>query len=325
MHEPQPTVAPLPAGMTDGINYLEADNVILVFDAPLKKFVYVIGEFNDWHPAPAYLMHRTPDGDRYWLELTNLPAGQEVAYQYLVDGTIAVADPYTDKILDPANDPHIPAATYPALKPYPAGAAGIVSILQTNQMPYQWRVPHFRRPDPANLVIYELLVRDFVAGRTYKSVAEALPYLKSLGVNAIELMPIQEFSGNNSWGYNPIFYLAPDKAYGPKNALQALIDQCHEQGMAVILDLVLNHADYECPYVKLYWDCSRPSANSPFFNQQAPHPHSVFYDFNHESPATQQLVQRVIRYWLTEYKIDGYRFDLSKGFTQTHSGHDLHA
>lgn len=313
--KPRPQVAELPAGTRDGVNYLAADRVVLSLFAPQKDFVYVIGEFNNWTPSNEYLMKQTADGNRFWLELSKLPAGQEVAYQYLVDGQIAVADPYAQKILDPEHDRFL-TATYPNLKPYPAGARGIVSVLQTNQAPYPWKVTSFRRPDQQNLIIYELLVRDFVDSRQYQTLTDTLAYLKRLGINAIELMPIMEFAGNDSWGYNPVFYFAPDKAYGTSNQLKAFIDKCHENGIAVILDMVLNHADYEFPYVKMYWDGTRPSASNPFFNQTATHPFSVFFDFNHESPATQAFVERVSRYWIEEYKFDGYRFDLSKGFTQ---------
>lgn len=323
--KPQVTTAALPAGMKDGVNYTSATSAVLVLYAPHKSFVYAIGEFNNWQSTPQHLMKRTPDGDRYWVELNNLPAGQEVAYQYLVDGTLAVADPYAEKILDPNNDQYIPANTYPNLKAYPEGATGIVSVLQTNQPGYTWRVPNFERPDPENLVIYELHVRDFIAARNYQTLADTLSYLKRLGINAIELMPVMEFSGNDSWGYNPIFFFAPDKAYGTKNDLKAFIDKCHENGIAVILDIVLNQADYEYPYVKMYWDGSRPAANSPFFNQEATHPFSVFFDFNHESEATKTLVERVNRHWIEEYNIDGYRFDLSKGFTQKNTGGDVGA
>lgn len=322
---PQPPVAALPAGLQDGINYTGSNSATLVLFAPLKNFVYAIGEFNNWQSSPAFLMNRTPDGNRYWIELKNLTPGAEIAYQYLVDGTLAVADPYGEKLLDPNNDKFIPATTYPGLKAYPTGATGIVSVLQTAQTPYAWKTTNFQRPDPANLMVYELLVRDFSANRNYKTVTDSLPYLKRLGINCIELMPIMEFAGNDSWGYNPIFYNAPDKAYGTKDDLKRFIDAAHAQGMAVVLDMVLNQADYEFPYVKMYWDGNRPSAESPFFNQQATHPFSVFFDFNHESAATQALVERVNRFWLQEYRFDGYRFDLSKGFTQVNSGGNVSA
>jgi Alpha amylase, catalytic domain/Secretion system C-terminal sorting domain len=249
--------------------------------------------------------------------------GKEVAYQFWVDGKLAVADPLTEKILDPSNDTYISATTYPSLKTYPTGAKGIVSVFESGATSYVWKTTNFTRPASSNLQVYELLIRDFVADRRYKTVADSLGYLKKLGINAIELMPVAEFSGNDSWGYNPIFYTAPDKAYGTKNDLKYLIDKCHENGMAVIMDIVLNQADYENPYVKMYWDGSKPLATSPFFNPSATHPYSVFFDFNHESAHTQWLVDVVTKFWLQEYKIDGYRFDLSKGFTQTPSGSNV--
>ncbi|WP_347158820.1 alpha-amylase family glycosyl hydrolase [Pontibacter chitinilyticus] len=322
---PQPTVAALPSGIIDGINYTSPTSAILSLFAPEKSFVYLIGEFNNWTPSAAYLMKRTPDGNHYWLELNNLTPGAEVAYQYLVDGTIAVADPYAQKVLDPNNDQYISSASYPNLKPYPQGATGIVSVLQTNQTPYTWKVTDFKRPKVEKMVVYELLVRDFVATQNYTTLSDTISYFKRLGVNAIELMPVMEFTGNDSWGYNPTFYFAPDKAYGTENALKAFIDKCHENGIAVILDMVLNQADYEFPYVKLYWDGNKPAANNPYFNQQATHPYSVFFDFNHESLYTKAFVDRVTQFWLEEYHVDGYRFDLSKGFTQKNSGNDVSA
>ncbi|MBC8153214.1 MAG: alpha-amylase, partial [Bacteroidetes bacterium] len=193
---PQPPVAELPAGLRDGINYLPNARVVLSLYAPLKKFVYAIGEFNDWQASAPYLMNRTPDGSRYWIELTTLRPGQEVAFQYLVDGTIAVADPYADKLLDRNNDRFIPTTTYPDLKPFPARAIGnFVSVLQPDQTPYAWKTTTFQRPDPKNMVVYELLVRDFVGTRSYKTLTDTLTYLKRLGINTIELMPVMEFSG----------------------------------------------------------------------------------------------------------------------------------
>ncbi|MHA6248337.1 DUF4961 domain-containing protein [Pontibacter sp. CAU 1760] len=319
---PTPAVLALPAGIKDGISYISPTEVVLSFFAPEKQFVYAIGEFNNWIPSEATLMNRTPDGKRYWVRLQGLPAGLEVAFQYLVNGEEAVADPYAEKILDPNNDKYLTAANYPNLKAYPVKAKGIVSVLQTNQQAYDWKVKDFSPPAAEKLVIYELLVRDFVDTRNYQTLIDTLSYLKRLNVNAIQLMPIMEFSGNDSWGYNPIFYFAPDKAYGTKQNLKAFIDAAHQAGIAVILDMVLNQADFEFPYVRLYWDYNqnKPTANNPFFNQQATHPFSVFFDFNHESPATQDFVKRVTQYWLEEYNFDGYRFDLSKGFTQTNSG-----
>jgi glycosidase len=321
---PAVNVAALPAGAKDGVTYLNGGtSVILNLTAPNKQFVYAIGEWNDWQTTNANYMNKTPDGNRWWIQVDGLTPGREYAYQYLVDGTLRIADPYTEKVLDPNNDAFIPAVTYPNLKPYPAGrTTGIVSVLQTNQTPYQWQTTNFQKPKKTDLVIYELLVRDFIARHDYETLRDTLDYLQRLGVNAIELMPFNEFEGNESWGYNPSFYFAPDKYYGTKNELKRFIDECHRRGIAVIMDMVLNHSCGQSPMVQLYFDgaAGKPAANSPWFNQDATHPFNVCYDFNHESPFTQYFVQKVNDYWLQEYKIDGYRFDLSKGFTQVNSG-----
>ncbi|MCX6204718.1 MAG: alpha-amylase family glycosyl hydrolase [Bacteroidetes bacterium] len=323
------TVAPLPAGLKQGINY-ETDPTActLVLYAPLKTRVSVLGDFNNWTESAPYQMNQTPDGTTYWLRLTGLTSGVEYAYQYLVDGSLKVADYNTEKILDPNNDQYISPSTYPNLKAYPTNkTTGIVSILQTAKPAYVWQTTSFSRPDKSNLVIYELLIRDFVATQSIQTVKDTLTYLKRLGVNAIELMPFNEFEGNNSWGYNPSFYFAPDKAYGTENAVRAFIDECHKQGIAVIMDMVLNHSFGSSPMVQLYWDAanSRPAANSPWFNPIAKHPFNVGYDFNHESVDTKAFVDRVLDHWLTNYKVDGFRFDLSKGFTQVDNLNNVNA
>ena len=322
--KPEPVVAALPTGIKDGINYLSDSRVVLSLFAPNKSFVYAVGEFNDFATNPSSLMRRTPDGNRYWLEINNLVPRQEYAFQYLVDGIIGVGDPYAELILDRNNDKGIPATANTNIKPFPERATGdIVSVLQTAQTPYPWKVTNFKRPANEDLVIYELLVRDFIATQSYKTLADSLGYLKRMGINCLELMPIMEFTNNDSWGYNPIYYQAVDKAYGTRNDLKALIDKCHQNGMSVVLDMVLNQADYEFPYVKMYWNGSQPSKDSPMFNETATHPFNVFFDFNHESQATRDYVDRVCEFWIKEFKFDGYRFDLSKGFTQVNSGNDV--
>jgi len=319
-----PTIMALPPGVRDGINY-EAGNtsVVLVLFAPLKNRVSVIGGFagNNWTEQLAYQMNKTPDGNYWWLRISGLTPGTEYAFQYLVDGVLKVADPYAEKILDPANDATIPAATYPGPLTYPPGQTGIVSVLQTASPNYNWQVNNFTRPDKRGLIIYELLLRDFLAAHDWKTLRDTLGYLKNLGVNAIEIMPFNEFEGNLSWGYNPDFYFAPDKYYGPKNSLKEFIDSCHKKGIAVIMDIALNHTTGLCPLAALYWNnnTNQPAANNPWLNVSAKHPFNVFNDFNHESMATRYFFSRVVEHWLQEYKLDGFRFDLSKGFTQNNT------
>lgn len=318
---PPSSTQPLPAGMRDGINYDAADPtaVTLVLFAPGKNKVTVLGDFNNWTENAEAQLFKTPDGQRFWRRITGLTPRVEYAYQYEVDNQLRIADPYTEKVLDPDNDRFIPASVYPDLKPYPAGkTTGIVSILQTNMPAYQWTSNNFVRPDKRRLVVYELLLRDFVANHDWSTLRDTLSYLKRLGVNAIELLPFNEFEGNLSWGYNPSFYFAPDKYYGTRTALKQFIDAAHKEGMAVIMDMVLNHSFGQSPLVQLYFDkaSGSPLPESPWFNASAKHPFNVGYDMNHESAATHYFVSRVTEFWLKEYRLDGFRFDLSKGFTQ---------
>jgi glycosidase len=316
---PKIQIENLPQNIKNGVNYL-SDNptaAIVAFSAPQKKFVQlVLFDFNS-QESVKFPMKKDSISDTFWVELSNLSPNQEYAYQFLVDGAIQVADPFAEKILDPNHDKNIPNSVYPNLMPYPNQAKGIVSVLQTGQAKYNWKSTNFARPKSEQLIVYELLIRDFTLEGTYKSAQARIPYLKNLGINAIELMPVSEFTANDSWGYNPTFYQAVDKAYGTKDDLKNFIDECHKNGIAVIIDMVLNQADEAFPYVPMYMEGTNPAKDSPFFNVTATHPFSVFRDFNHESIYTQSLVDQVNKYWLEEFKIDGFRFDLSKGFTQT--------
>lgn len=316
-----PTIEALPSAATkDGVNIINnGTSAIFNLLAPNKSSVYLIGDFNNWTLSNTYALKRTPDGTRWWIQIDNLSPQAEYAYQYFVDGNLRIADPYTEKILDPSNDSYVPASVYPNLKAYPAGKTnGIVSVFQPSPTPYSWQIPNFTRPAKTDLVIYEMHIRDFVSEHSYAAAVAKLTYLKNLGINAIELMPVNEFEGNSSWGYNVSYYFAPDKYYGTKQALQNFIDECHKKGMAVILDMVLNHSFGQSPMVQLYWDSAnnRPAANNPWFNIQDKHPYGVGYDFNHQSAYTKSFSKNVMKFWTEEYKVDGFRFDLSKGFTQ---------
>jgi 1,4-alpha-glucan branching enzyme len=326
--------APRPEGVISGINYHEDDDskVTLCLLAPEKSSVFVLGEFNDFRVSSDYQMYR--DGEYFWLEIGGLNAGEQYAFQYLVDESVYVADPYADMILDP-EDEFIPSSIYAGLKAYPSQAKknqwyfNRLSVIETGQSEFSWQQDNYNKPDKENLMIYELLIRDFFASndRSYQNLIDTLGYFKRMGVNAIELMPVMEFNGNSSWGYNPTFMFAPDKAYGTKTQLKQFIDAAHQQEIAVILDIVFNHQDLPSPYAAMYFDFTdgamKPTANNPWFNVDATHPFSVFHDMNHESDYTKHFMDTTLHYWINEYHVDGFRFDLSKGFTQTNSGSDV--
>ncbi len=325
--------APLPSNVIDGINIIDNSTVTLVlYDKDKndnhKDFAHVVGDFNNWTLSndEQSQMYRDDNTGCWWITLSDLKANKEYAFQYYVgtkNGEVTrLADAYARKILDPDNDPYIPASTYPDNKTYPEkGAIGIVSVFKIQPDTYSWQISDFTPPAVDNLVIYEMLLRDFTSSSDINGALQKLDYLQSLGVNAIELMPVQEFDGNDSWGYNPCFYFAMDKAYGTDHMYKQFIDECHKRGIAVIFDVVYNHATSNHPFARLYWDSAnnKTAPNNPWFNVDAPHPYSVFHDFDHESPLVRTFVKRNLKFLLEEYRIDGFRFDLTKGFTQNRS------
>ncbi|MBT8316597.1 MAG: alpha-amylase, partial [Lutibacter sp.] len=311
-----------PTGLKYGINKNADNTVTFLLKAPNKTDVLILGDFNNWTFDEDYQMYK--DGDDFWLTIPNLDINEEYAYQYLIDYTIKIADPYSEKILDPSNDQYIKDGNYPNLKSYPTNlTTGYVSTFLINEPEYTWNVSNFIKPAQDNLIIYELLIRDFTESDSFKEALTHLDYLENLGVNAIELMPVNEFEGADSWGYNPALYMALDKAYGTKNDFKEFVDACHQRGIAVLADVVFNHSYSQSPLLQMYWNSAenKPAADNPWYNED----HNLVdntsahwgYDFNHESPYTTEFFNDVLSYWMDEYKIDGFRFDFTKGFSNT--------
>lgn len=335
------TTEAMPSGLEDGINYNSSDpsKATLVLSAPGKDFVYVAGSFNNWVPGTNYLMKKDPTSQKFWLEVTGLTSGQQYSYQYwVVDQTptlnspavVKTADPFSTLVLSPFDDQYIPSTTYPNIPAYPSTQEREVTVLQTGQTPYNWSsaTTNFVKPNKDNLVVYEVLIRDFDSDRNFQDLIDKIDYFKNLNINAIELMPVMEFEGNESWGYNTAFHMALDKFYGTENKFKEFIDLCHQNGIAVILDVALNHAFGRNPMLRMWmkdpdgngW--GDPAADNPYFNEFARHSYSVGSDFNHSSALTKNYVKRVIKHWIQDFKIDGFRWDLTKGFTQACSGGD---
>lgn len=337
----------LPAGVVDGINYNPTDDTkaTLVLNAPFKDFVYVAGSFNNWQPVGTHAMKKDPTSGKFWLELTGLTSGTSYSYQYWIgDQTnlpanspalVKTADPFSTLVLSPFDDPEIQTlGVYPNLPQYPEGQEREVTVLQTGpnaHHAYTWSeaTTNFVKPSKKDLVIYEVLVRDFDANRTYQNLIDRIDYFKNLNINAIQLMPVMEFEGNESWGYNTVFHMALDKRYGSEAKLKEFIDLCHQNGIAVILDIALNHVYGRSPLERMWmldsngdgWanDNPRVSAENPYANQSARHSYNVGTDLNHfnePNNLTNTYVQRTIQHWMNNFKIDGFRWDLTKGFTQ---------
>ena len=315
-----------PNGLVDGINYINDSTVTLKFYAPEKTTVNLIGDHNNWMVNSSSFMSLSTDSSYWWKTISGLNPAGKYTYQYLIDGVIKIADPLSPLILDPNNDANIGSFNYPNPIPYPSNYTnGFVTVMEPGKTAYNWTNNNFTPPDNKDLIIYELLVRDFVSTHSYQTLIDTLDYLAELGVNAIELMPPGEFENNESWGYNPSFHMALDKYYGTPEHFKAFIDSCHGRGIAVINDIVFNQAFGQSPMVNLYWDAlnNRPAANNPWFNEVCPHPPYCWgYDFDHSSDATKNFMDRVNHYWLDEYHIDGFRFDFTKGFSNNSNNYD---
>ena len=313
-------IASLPAGITDGINYYPSpDSVTFVLYAPYKNHVIIKGDFNNWSGNQ---MNKTPDGLRYWITLKGLTSGTRYSYQYDIDDSLQLADYNAELVLDKNADPYIPAGNFPGLPTFPSQAAGtITAVFQTGQIPYAWTDGSFVKPDKKNLIIYELLVRDFVAKQSWNTLADTLNYLKKLGINAIEVMPFNNFEGASSWGYNSNFFFAPDKVYGTPDALRHFVDVCHQNKIAVIMDLAMDDVSGSSPLVQMYFNANTntPTQINPWVDSVPNIPSSIVvgWQFNHTSPANIALRNRVYANWINKYHIDGFRFDLAGGYTQT--------
>ena len=317
-----PIEKPRPAGVSNGIYYGEdGTSVTLCTYAASKtqsaKRVFLLGDMTDWKLSADYQLYK--DGNYFWITLTGLESGKEYRFQYAVERADGVkkqiSDLYSEKVLHP-DDQYEPKKVDPDLLDYPTGkgADGYVTVIQPGKPQFQWSdaTLNFKRPNKNNLVIYELWIYDYTEGRSFKGLMKRLDYIQNLGVNAVELMPICEFDGNYNWGYSPNHYFAPDRAYGSETMYKEFIDECHKRGIAVILDMVFNHATGNNPMNKLY-PYGTDLASNPWFNVNAPHSDNVYEDWNHGFEPAHEMFIRALQYWLKEYKVDGYRLDLSHG------------
>lgn len=336
---------PMPAGLEHGINYIDDSTVTLVLYDRDKRgkshdFCNLLWDGNKWAPEndkryPKRPLNWDADAGCWWITLTDLDPDKQYKFQYQLgygdEVTVTTFDPYSEIVYDTWNDGYIKDSTYPDLSTeygtqYGSGSnrrdKGLISAFKINRDEYAWEIAAYDIEDENDLIIYELLLRDFTDNSygegSLSAAFEQLDYIETLGVNAIELMPIQEFDGNDSWGYNPCAYFAMDKAYGTRNMYKQFIDECHKRGIAVFLDVVYNHATGSHPYAAMYWDGTnnKTASNNPWFNVDAPHLWSVYHDWNHENTMVRDHVKRSLTYLIEEYKIDGFRFDLTKGFTQ---------
>jgi maltooligosyltrehalose trehalohydrolase len=227
-------------------------------------------------------MHRDGQGvHRARAAAGSAPAGTD--YLYVVPGVGARPDPVS--------------------RCQPAGVHGPSRVVAPAA--FRWRDAGWTGVARADLVFYELHVGTFTPAGTFAAVAEKLPYLRDLGVTAVELMPVAAFPGERNWGYDGVFPYAPHVAYGGVEGLKALVDACHAQGLALFLDVVYNHLGPEGNYLGVY---------GPYFSDRYRTPWGDALNF--DGPDSDEVRRYFIDdalYWLTEYHVDGLRLDAIHG------------
>ena len=292
--------ASLPADVKMGPNWLNG-NMILAVYAPSQPVMQVIvtslGETG--LASDAIVMNLDPDQtDVWWTEL-DLSFGQ-YEYEYLLINGSRLPDPFTRRLSNGKTRVEI-------------GAGGVSTADD-----YNWQSNDFIRPSLDTLIIYELHVDDFAAqgsGQgTFDDVIIRLDHLRESGINAIELMPITEFPGGRSWGYNPEIMSSVEGTYGTPENFKQLVDEAHSRNMAVILDLVWNHATSSTPL----WKIQPNNVLNPYFkNSNDLNPNETegtwgMLDFDHFNEKTIEYINEVHRIWLEEYRVDGFRFDATR-------------
>lgn len=301
--------SPPPDHLWGGAHYnlMAPDTVTIIFYAPWKPFVSLVGDFNRWdtrrHP-----MQRAVDG-RFWITIPT-PGETRYGFYVAIDDTshVWVGDPYATEV-----------HWQPAEHGHPGGAWAYLRRPSN----FAWSDDDWQTPPLRDMVIYEFCVRDFVGEwrenepryGTFRNLRHKIEYLRHLGVNAVEIMPVMAFPGDSSWGYNPVFYFAPAAAYGDADDLRAFVDACHAAGIAVILDVAFNHAWGDHPWYRIYppmYDARGGFVRdlNPFFHHT---PQNVNawggVDWEHFVPDTTRYFQDVVRHWLREFHLDGFRFD----------------
>jgi 1,4-alpha-glucan branching enzyme len=279
--------------LSGGATRNDDGTVTFALYAPGLRFVSLVGDFNGWEPE-ADLMHATPDGT-WWIQRPLAPG--TYLYQYLLEGARLIADPYARELV--WEDDEGRAASDSALAR---------TVLRLGQEAFCWPDSGFVRPELARLILYEFHVQDFSRGGGYCGVAEKLDYLADLGVTALEPLPFTAFPGDDSWGYNPAFHFAPEPSFGTPDDLRHLIAGAHARGMAVVMDMVLNHMDRSAALWQLYREDYDASPYFRFYDG----PNWGFPDFDQRSPVFRAYAAEVLGHWLSAYRVDGFRYDATR-------------
>lgn len=225
----------------------------------------------------------------YW-EVTLKDLQQDTAYWYVLDENLQRPDP----------------ASY--WQPEGVHGASVVYTTDFTFTDHNWK-----GINPENLVIYELHTGTFSPEGTFKGIIERLPYLKDLGITALELMPIAQFPGNRNWGYDGVYPFAVQNSYGTPDELKMLVNAAHEQGLAVVLDVVYNHLGPEGNYLRDF---------GPYFTDKysTPWGDAINFDGPYCDAVRAFFIQNALR-WLDEFHIDALRLDAVHAYFDSSAVH----
>jgi 1,4-alpha-glucan branching enzyme len=282
-----------------------ASSIEFNFFAPRNKEAALIGSFSDWKEIP---MQKGEDG--YFRTNLEIEDGvyeykfrvQSKSPNFQPDEWVDVIDPYATDVDDEKK-------------------VGIVRVKDGRRIvdTYVWQHDDKILPENHELVIYEMHVADFTGGEVddnkrgkYVDAIEKLDYLRELGINAIELMPVNEYPGDYSWGYKVRHFFATESSYGSTEDLKRFIDECHSRNIRVFMDGIYNHTDEECPLMLIdrnYWYYEHMHYPEDPNNHWGPEFNYDNYDEKLDVKPAWKYVGDVVRYWVEEYHIDGIRFD----------------
>jgi 1,4-alpha-glucan branching enzyme len=272
-------------------------------DIPAKKFLLT---FDDSDPLGWW--HTTINLDEYKDAKSSFGTYGTYLYSYSLlrhggkSVTLPVYNPATKDRFDLQADVISLFITDPFATDIGIGKLSAFTISAQPSTPFQWTDNEFKVPALDDLIVYELQVEEFDA--SFDGVIQRLDYLISLGINALELLPITVAPEVFDWGYGPLHYFAPANRWGRSEELKRLIDACHQKGIAVILDVVYQHVHADFAYNRVYKDSCETGPMGTFPNG----PFGPVTTFPGH-PFTQEYFHKVNQYWLQEYHVDGFRYN----------------
>ena len=304
---------PVPTGITDGVN-IAGNTITISLYAPFKNFIAVKGSWNQEYPNGELMKI---SGDTLWWYQIELPDGEH-SYQYNVDDEKLVADPWSKDVtwLDPSGQWE--SGDYTHAK----------TVFSVGAPEFEWTDQNYNRPEQKDVIIYEMHIGDFngdpVNTGTFQDVTGKIQegYFNDLGINTIELMPVNECEGDWSWGYNPSFYMAPESSYGTPDDLKELVNTAHEHGISVLFDVVFNHLWGSSPLFQLYqpldnWDYEDHNYDHcPYFhNEESPWGYKLqhWHEVDGRQYRAWKHISDVLLSYVYDYHADGFRFDVTAG------------